>query len=144
MCTTVKRYRPGTSPARTRSWERPYACGGLFSSRISTGRRTADSNSSAKVGRIVCSISFLLQLDDPGQASFLDFVENICYELLRKGSEVGSAQDVLVVFRRHILACASDPETRGRIEDLLQEALLSASNLAAIAQSRRRSALMIA
>ncbi len=86
--------------------------------------------------------SFLLQLNDPGQASFLDFVENICYELLLKGSEVGSAQDVLVVFRRHILACAGDPETRARIEDLLQEALLSASNLAAIAQSRRRSALM--
>jgi diguanylate cyclase (GGDEF)-like protein len=86
--------------------------------------------------------SFLLQLNDPSHASFLDCVESICYELLRKDSEVGAAQDVLVVLRRHILACASDPDTRGRIEDLLQEALLSASDLAAIAQSRRRSALM--
>jgi diguanylate cyclase (GGDEF)-like protein len=86
--------------------------------------------------------SFLLQLNDPSQESFLDCVETICYELLRRGSEVGAAQDVLVVFRRHVLACASDPTTRVRIEDLLQEALLTASDLAAIAQSRRRSALM--
>jgi diguanylate cyclase (GGDEF)-like protein len=40
------------------------------------------------------------------------------------------------------VACAGDPETRGRIEALLREALLSASELAAIAQSQRRSALM--
>jgi diguanylate cyclase (GGDEF)-like protein len=86
--------------------------------------------------------SFLLQLNDPSQESFLDCVETICYELLRRGSEVGAAQDVLVVFRRHVLACASDPAIRVRIEDLLQEALLTASDLAAIAQSRRRSALM--
>jgi GGDEF domain-containing protein len=86
--------------------------------------------------------SFLLQLNDPSQESFLDCVESICYELLRRGSEVGAAQDVLVVFRRHVMACASDHEVRARIEDLLQEALLSASDLAAIAQSRRRSALM--
>src|ERR1017187_10147756 len=86
--------------------------------------------------------SFLLQLNDPSQESFLDCVESICYELLRRGSEVGAAQDVLVAFRRHIMACANDTEVRARIEDLLQEALLSASDLAAIAQSRRRSALM--
>jgi phosphoserine phosphatase RsbU/P len=86
--------------------------------------------------------SFLLQLNDPGQQSFLDCVESICYELLRRGSEVGAAQDVLVVFRRHIMACATDPEMRTRIEDLLQEALLSVSDLTAIAQSRRRSALL--
>ncbi len=86
--------------------------------------------------------SFLLQLNDPSQESFLDCVENICYELLRRGSEVGAAQDVLVVFRRHVMACTGDPEMRARIDDLLQEALLSASDLAAIAQSRRRSALM--
>jgi diguanylate cyclase (GGDEF)-like protein len=86
--------------------------------------------------------SFLLQLNDPSQDSFLDNIESICYELLRRGSEVGAAQDVLVVFRRHVMACTSDPEVRGNIEDLLQEALLSASDLAAIAQSRRRSALL--
>jgi sigma-B regulation protein RsbU (phosphoserine phosphatase) len=86
--------------------------------------------------------SFVLQLNDPSQASFLDCVESICYDLLRRGSEVGAAQDVLVVFRRHVMACTSDPEMRARMDDLLQEALLSASDLAAIAQSRRRSALM--
>jgi diguanylate cyclase (GGDEF)-like protein len=86
--------------------------------------------------------SFLLQLNDPSQESFLDCVEGICYELLRRGSEVGAAQDVLVVFRRHVMACTGDPDERMRIEDLLQEALLTASDLAAIAQSRRRSALM--
>jgi diguanylate cyclase (GGDEF)-like protein len=86
--------------------------------------------------------SFLLQLNDPGQESFLDCIESICYELLRRGSEVGAAQDVLVVFRRHVLACTNDPDMRGRMEDLLQEALLSASDLSAIAQSRRRSALL--
>ena len=64
--------------------------------------------------------SFLLQLNDPSQESFLDCVESICYELLRRGSEVGAAQDVLVVFRRHVMACASDSEVRVRIEDLLQ------------------------
>jgi diguanylate cyclase (GGDEF)-like protein len=86
--------------------------------------------------------SFLLQLNDPSQGSFLDCVEGICYELLRRGSEVGAAQDVLVVFRRHVMACTSDPDLRVRIDDLLQEALLSATDLAAIAQSQRRSALM--
>ncbi len=86
--------------------------------------------------------SFLLQLNDPSQESFLDCVESICYQLLRRGSEVGAAQDVLVAFRRHVMACASDHEVRAHIEDLLQEALLSVSDLAAIAQSRRRSTLM--
>jgi diguanylate cyclase (GGDEF)-like protein len=86
--------------------------------------------------------SFVLQLNDPSQEAFLDCVEGVCYELLRRNSEVGSAQDVLIVFRRHVMACTGDPELRARMEDLLQEALLSASDLAAIAQSRRRSALL--
>ena len=86
--------------------------------------------------------SFLLQLNDPSQASFVDCVEGISYALLRAGREVGAAQDVLAVFRRQVVGCAADPEARARIEDLLREALLSASELAAIAQSRRRSALM--
>jgi diguanylate cyclase (GGDEF)-like protein len=86
--------------------------------------------------------SFLLQLNDPSQASFLDCVEGICYELLHADGEVGATQDVLAVFRREVVACASDGETRARIEELLREALLSASELAAIAQSQRRSALM--
>lgn len=86
--------------------------------------------------------SFLLQLNDPSQASFVDCVEKTCYELLRTGGEVGAAQDVLVVFRRQVVECAADAGTRARIEELLREALLSASDLAAIAQSRRRSALL--
>lgn len=86
--------------------------------------------------------SFLTQLGDASQESFLDCVESICYQLLRAGGEVGVVRDVLVVFRRHAMACAGDPETRSRIEDLLREALLSAGELAAIAQSERRSALL--
>ena len=86
--------------------------------------------------------SFLLQFNDPSEASFVDCVETICYELLRVGGEVGAAQDVLAVFRRSVVTCAGDPDTRARIEELLREALLSASDLAAIAQSHRRSALM--
>jgi diguanylate cyclase (GGDEF)-like protein len=86
--------------------------------------------------------AFLLQLHDPSQETFYDCVESIGYELLRRDREVGAAQDVLVVFRRNVMACTGDPEVRARIDDLLQEALLSASDLAAIAQSRRRSALI--
>lgn len=86
--------------------------------------------------------SFLLQLNDPSQESFLDCVEGICYELLGDSGEVGVMRDVLVVFRGHAMACASDPEARNRIEDLLQEALFSSAELAAIAQSQRRSALL--
>ena len=86
--------------------------------------------------------AFLLQLNDPSQASFIDCVESICYELLRQDGEVGAAQDVLAVFRREVVARASDAETRSGIEELLREALLSASELAAIAQSRRRGALL--
>jgi diguanylate cyclase (GGDEF)-like protein len=86
--------------------------------------------------------AFLLQLNDPSQASFVDGVEGICYELLRRDGEVGTAQDVLAAFRRGVVACAGDAETRGRIEELLREALLSAGELAAIAQSERRAALL--
>jgi diguanylate cyclase (GGDEF)-like protein len=49
---------------------------------------------------------------------------------------------VLAVFRRQVVAHVADLETRGHVEDLLREALLSASDLAAIAQSRQRNALM--
>lgn len=86
--------------------------------------------------------SFLLQLDNPAQDSFLDCVEGICYELLRRGGEVGLARDALVVFRRNVIACASEPAVRARIDDLVREALLVASDLAAVAQSRLRSALL--
>ncbi|MBN2575147.1 MAG: GGDEF domain-containing protein [Deltaproteobacteria bacterium] len=86
--------------------------------------------------------SFLLQFNDPSQASFLDCVEGICYELLLRGGEVGAAQDVLAVFHREVVACAVDAETRDHVEDLMCEALLSASALAAIAQSHQRNALI--
>ena len=55
---------------------------------------------------------------------------------------MGAAQDVLGVLRGHVMACATDADSRARIEDLIQEALLSASDLAAVAQSRRRQLLM--
>ncbi len=86
--------------------------------------------------------SFLLQLRGPSLPSFVDCVETIGYELLRAGGKVGAAQDVLAVFRREVLACAGDPETRARIEELLREALLAASEIEAIAQAQRRSALI--
>ena len=86
--------------------------------------------------------SFLLQLGDPSQASFVDCVETICYELLRNGGKVGAAQDVLAVFRREVLASVAEPGSRARIEELLREALLSAGEIEAITQAQRRSALI--
>jgi diguanylate cyclase (GGDEF)-like protein len=85
---------------------------------------------------------FLLQLGDPDQSSFVDAVEEICYQLLRSGGEVGAVQDVLAVFRWQVAACATDADVLDRIEDLLREGLLMASDLAGIAQSRQRNALM--
>jgi diguanylate cyclase (GGDEF)-like protein len=86
--------------------------------------------------------TFMLQLNDPSQASFVDCVEGIGYELLRSGGEVGAVQDVLLVFRKQVVACAGDAEGLDRVEDLLRDALLMGSDLAAIAQSRQRNALM--
>jgi diguanylate cyclase (GGDEF)-like protein len=86
--------------------------------------------------------AFLLQFHDPGQASFVDCVESLCYDLLLGGGEVGAAQDVLAVLRRQVVVCAADTETRDRVECVMREALLSASDMAAIAQSRQRNALM--
>jgi diguanylate cyclase (GGDEF)-like protein len=86
--------------------------------------------------------AFLRQLTDPSQASFVDGVETVCYELLRAGGKVGAAQDVLAVFRREVLAAVADPGGRARIEELLREALLSAGEIEAITQAQRRSALV--
>jgi diguanylate cyclase (GGDEF)-like protein len=86
--------------------------------------------------------AFLLQLDAPRQSAFVDSIEEICYQLLRGGGEVGAVQDVLAVLRRQVVACATDADALDRIEDLLREALLTASDLASIAQSRQRNALM--
>jgi diguanylate cyclase (GGDEF)-like protein len=55
---------------------------------------------------------------------------------------VGSAHDVLLVLRRDALACVHDSATRGRIYDLIQEALLVASDMAAIAQAQQRGDLV--
>ena len=86
--------------------------------------------------------SFLLQLNDPSRASFVECVETICYDLLRAGGKVGAARDVLVVFRRDVLAVVAQPEGRARIEALLREALLSAGEIEAITQAQRRSAFI--
>jgi diguanylate cyclase (GGDEF)-like protein len=70
--------------------------------------------------------------------AFFEAVEDILNVLLLHRGEVGACQDVLVMLRRHALTCASDPDVRGRIDDLLQEGLLIASDLSAISQAQRR------
>ena len=82
--------------------------------------------------------AFLEQVAEPEAPTFVNYVEDICYALLRRDSSVGSAHDVLLVLRRDALACVQDSATRGRIYDLVQEALLVASDMAAIAQAQQR------
>jgi diguanylate cyclase (GGDEF)-like protein len=82
--------------------------------------------------------TFLEQVAEPEAPAFVNCVEDICYALLRRDSSVGSAHDVLLVLRRDALACVHDSATRGRIYDLIQEALLVASDMAAIAQAQQR------
>jgi diguanylate cyclase (GGDEF)-like protein len=82
--------------------------------------------------------AFLEQVAEPEVPTFVSCVEDICYALLRRDSSVGSAHDVLLVLRRDALACVHDSATRGRIYDLIQEALLVASDMAAIAQAQQR------
>jgi diguanylate cyclase (GGDEF)-like protein len=82
--------------------------------------------------------AFLEQVAEPEAPAFVNCVEDICYALLRRDSSVGSAHDVLLVLRRDALACVHDSATRSRIYDLVQEALLVASDMAAIAQAQQR------
>jgi len=82
--------------------------------------------------------AFLEQVAEPELPTFVSCVEDICYALLSRDSSVGSAHDVLLVLRRDALACVHDSATRGRIYDLIQEALLVASDMAAIAQAQQR------
>jgi diguanylate cyclase (GGDEF)-like protein len=86
--------------------------------------------------------TFLEQVAEPEAPAFVNCVEDICYALLRRDSSVGSAHDVLLVLRRDALACVHDSATRGRIYDLIQEALLVASDMAAIAQAQQRGELV--
>ena len=86
--------------------------------------------------------TFLEQVAEPEAPAFVNCVEDICYALLRRDSSVGSAHDVLLVLRRDALACVHDAATRGRIYDLIQEALLVASDMAAIAQAQQRGELV--
>jgi diguanylate cyclase (GGDEF)-like protein len=80
----------------------------------------------------------LSQLRGQPAEAFFDAVEDILNALLQRQGEVGACQDVLVTLRRHAVACASEPDMRGRLDDLLQEALLIASDLSAISQAQRR------
>jgi len=86
--------------------------------------------------------AFLVQIAEPEMPAFVDCVEDICYALLRRDSSVGTAHDVLMVLRRDALGCVHDPATRGRIYDLIQEALLVASDMGAIAQAQQRGELV--
>jgi diguanylate cyclase (GGDEF)-like protein len=86
--------------------------------------------------------TFLEQVAEPEAPAFVNCVEDIGYALLRRDSSVGSAHDVLLVLRRDALACVHDAATRGRIYDLIQEALLVASDMAAIAQAQQRGELV--
>jgi diguanylate cyclase (GGDEF)-like protein len=87
-------------------------------------------------------VAFLEQVAEPEAPAFVNCVEDICYALLRRDSSVGTAHDVLVVLRRDALAYVHDPATRGRIYDLIQEGLLVASDIAAIAQAQQRGELL--
>lgn len=80
----------------------------------------------------------LSQLAGQAPEGLFEAVEDILNALLQRRGEVGACQDVLVALRRHAIACASDPDMRGRLDDLLQEALLIASDLSAISQAQRR------
>jgi diguanylate cyclase (GGDEF)-like protein len=86
--------------------------------------------------------AFLEQVAESEAPAFVNCVEDICYALLRRDSSVGTAHDVLLVLRRDALACVHDPATRGRIYDLIQEGLLVASDMAAIAQAQQRGELL--
>ena len=87
-------------------------------------------------------VAFLEQVAEPEAPAFVNCVEDICYALLRRDSSVGTAHDVLLVLRRDALACVRDSATRGRIYDLIQEGLLVASDIAAIAQAQQRGELL--
>ena len=86
--------------------------------------------------------AFLEQVAEPAVPTFVNCVEDICYALLSRDSSVGSAHDLLLVLRHDALACVHDSATRGRIYDLIQEALLVASDMAAIAQAQQRGELV--
>lgn len=80
----------------------------------------------------------LSQLAGQAGEAFFEAVEDTLTALLLHRGEVGACQDVLVALRRHAMSCASDPDMRGRLDDLLQEGLLIASDLSAISQAQRR------
>jgi diguanylate cyclase (GGDEF)-like protein len=86
--------------------------------------------------------AFLAQVAEPEVPVFVNCVEDICYALLGRDSSVGTTHDVLLVLRRDALACVHDAATRGRIYDLIQEALLVASDMAAVAQAQQRGELV--
>ena len=86
--------------------------------------------------------AFLQQVAEPEAPALVNCVEDICYALLRRDSSVGTTHDVLLVLRRDALACVHDAATRGRIYDLIQEALLVSSDMAAIAQAQQRGELV--
>jgi diguanylate cyclase (GGDEF)-like protein len=80
----------------------------------------------------------LVQLSGQAHEAFFEAVEDILNSLLQQRGEVGACQDVLVALRRHAMLCASDPDVRARLGDLLQEGLLIASDMSAISQAQRR------
>jgi diguanylate cyclase (GGDEF)-like protein len=86
--------------------------------------------------------AFIAQVAEPEVPAFVNCVEDICYALLRRDSSVGATHDVLLVLRRDALACVHDAATRGRVYDLIQEALLVSSDMAAIAQAQQRGELV--
>ena len=76
------------------------------------------------------------------EEGFLGAVETLGYQLLRRGCEVGALQDVLTVLRGQLLPIGGQSELRDRMEEVLQDAHVMAADLATIAQSDRRGALL--
>ncbi len=82
--------------------------------------------------------SFLDELADPQGGRFAACMDDICDALLRRRASAGSAQDVLIALRRDAMRFTVDPQVRGRIDTLLEDALLQAGDAATISASQRR------
>jgi diguanylate cyclase (GGDEF)-like protein len=87
--------------------------------------------------------SFLDQLRSPKQDVFLATIEWLLRGALRSTGDVAACRDVLLVLRRHALACTSKGSAlRTRLEDLFQEALLLTADAGARELAERREKIL--
>jgi diguanylate cyclase (GGDEF)-like protein len=87
--------------------------------------------------------SFLDQLRGPGSDVFLGTVDWLLRGALRSTGDVAACRDVLLVLRRHALACTPrDSDLRARLEDLFREALLLSADAGAMGLAERREKIL--